>query len=139
MNTVLRGSCLCGTVTYEISEPFLSFVHCHCERCRKATGSAHSTNLRVLADQFTWTSGQEMTVRFDLPATESFATTFCSRCGSPLPRLTPHDGCVVVPAGSLDTEPATRPAGHAFWNSRALWTCGGSQLPRFEEQDPWNR
>ena len=105
MKSVLR-SCLCGVVTYEISEPFLSFVHCHCSRCRKATGSAHATNLRVPAGQFTWTSGQEKSVRFDLPEAQSFATTFCSCCGSPLPHLTRSGRSVIVPAGSLDGEPS---------------------------------
>jgi hypothetical protein len=57
----VSGSCLCGAVTYEVSKLFLSFVHCHCSRCCKATGSAHASNLRVPPDQFSWTSGQEKT------------------------------------------------------------------------------
>ena len=137
MKSVLRGSCLCGVVTYEISEPFLSFVHCHCSRCRKATGSAHATNLRVPAGQFTWTSGQEKSVRFDLPEAQSFATTFCSCCGSPLPHLTRSGRSVIVPAGSLDGEPSERPSCrpqcHAFWDSRSSWSCGESDLPRVAE------
>ena len=36
-----RGSCLCGKVTFEIEGNFEQFFLCHCERCRKDTGSAH--------------------------------------------------------------------------------------------------
>jgi len=38
----ITGSCLCGRVHYEITPPYWGFWYCHCERCRKATGSAHS-------------------------------------------------------------------------------------------------
>src|SRR5215469_10893226 len=130
MKPVLRGTCLCGAVTFQVSEPFLSFVHCHCSRCRKATGSAHASNLRVAPDQFSWISGEENTVRFDLPEAQSFATTFCSRCGSPLPHLTRNGRSVIVPAGSLDTEPTSRPTCHAYWDSRAAWNGCESELPR---------
>src|ERR1041385_7268775 len=85
----LRGSCLCGEVTYEVRAPFLRFAHCHCARCCKATGSAHATNLYVPPGQFSWTSRTDSVVRFDLPSAKSFATTFCGRCGSPPAPPTP--------------------------------------------------
>jgi len=71
-----------------------------------------------------------MTVGFDLPEAQSFATTFCSRCGSPLPHLTRSGRSVIVPAGSLDTEPSSRPECNAYWDSRASWMCGEGELPR---------
>jgi hypothetical protein len=40
----LHGSCLCKSVTYEVSTPFMRFGHCYCSRCRKATGGVRSTN-----------------------------------------------------------------------------------------------
>ena len=40
---LLRGSCLCGAVTYQVQGPFLRFAHCHCPRCCKATGTGHAT------------------------------------------------------------------------------------------------
>src|SRR5215469_14977434 len=130
MKPVLVGSCLCGAVTYQVSEPFLSFIHCHCSRCRKVTGSAHASNIHVRPAQFAWLTGQERTVRFDLAEAQSFATTFCSRCGSPLPHLTRSGRSVIVPAGSLDDEPSTPPECHAYWDSRAVWACAQSELPR---------
>ena len=45
---VLTGSCLCGAVSYEVRGPFTRFGHCHCSRCRKASGSAHSTALYAI-------------------------------------------------------------------------------------------
>ncbi|MGH7898890.1 MAG: GFA family protein [Candidatus Binatia bacterium] len=133
---VLSGSCLCGAVTYEVRPPFLRFAHCHCRRCRKATGSGHASNLYVAPTSFRWTSGAEAAVRFDLPAARSFATTFCKSCGSPLPHHTRSGREVVVPAGSLDGVPDIAPQARIFWESRAGWTCG-DRLPRFAEYPPW--
>ena len=38
------GKCLCGVVQFRISGEFESFFLCHCSRCRKDSGSAHSAN-----------------------------------------------------------------------------------------------
>jgi hypothetical protein len=35
-----QGSCLCGEVRFEIEGEFERFFLCHCEYCRKDTGSA---------------------------------------------------------------------------------------------------
>ena len=44
---MLRGSCLCGTVRYEIRGPVGRVSHCHCAMCRKAHGAAFATYGRV--------------------------------------------------------------------------------------------
>jgi hypothetical protein len=137
-NRTLHGSCLCGAVTYRVDVPFLRFAHCHCSRCRKATGSAHASNLYVAPSQFAWTSGEASLVRFDLPTARSFATTFCRSCGAPLPHHTRSGREMVVPAGSLDEEPGVEPRARIFWASRAAWSCGDEGLPRCDEYtDDW--
>ena len=130
---VLTGSCLCGAVTYRVRAPFLRFAHCHCGRCRKATGTGHASNLYAVPHQFSWSSGQEHVVRFDLPSAQSFATTFCRRCGSPLPHHTRSGREVVIPAGSLDGVPSLQPQVHIFWGSRVPWSCGSGNLPQAVE------
>ena len=134
----LNGSCLCGAVTYQVRSPFLAFAHCHCSRCRKATGSGHATNLYVEPDQFDWASGRDSIVRYDLPSARSFATTFCRHCGSPLPHHTRSGRQVVVPAGSLDQVPEQAPQARIYWDSRAPWSCAGDDVPRYAElPDGW--
>lgn len=55
----LTGSCLCGTVTFEINNQFDHFQLCHCEQCQKTTGSAHASNLFARPEHITWLSGQQ--------------------------------------------------------------------------------
>ena len=130
---VLRGGCLCGTVTYEVESPLLRFAHCHCSRCRRATGSSHASNLYVVPRQFHWTSGEESVRRYDLPSAPSFSTTFCSGCGSPLPHHTRSGLEIVVPAGSLEGKPDLDPQAHIFFESRPGWSCLNRELPQFRE------
>ena len=80
---VLRGSCLCTAVRYELRPPFIRFAHCYCSRCRKATGGVRSTNIAVVPHQFRWVSGEELISRYDLPEARSFARQICKRCNCP--------------------------------------------------------
>jgi len=125
----VHGSCLCGTVTFEIAPPFRIMAHCHCSRCRKATGTGHATNLLVGTDQLRWLSGEETIKRYDLPTAKRFGKWFCGHCGSPLPRVNRNGRNVVVPAGSLDEEPPVQATDHIFWDSRVSWGCPSGGLP----------
>jgi hypothetical protein len=129
----LRGSCLCGAVSFEVSPPFDRMLHCHCSRCRKGTGTGHATNVITAPDRLRWLSGEQAIKRYDLPTAKSFGKWFCSECGSPVPRLTRNGQLFVIPAGSLDTVPPMRPTAHIFWGSKAPWGCDSSGLPTFEE------
>ena len=53
----IAGSCLCGSVQFEIRPPFAAFRYCHCSRCQKASGSAHAANILVPEAQFQWRAG----------------------------------------------------------------------------------
>ncbi len=70
----LSASCLCGAVQYRVRGPWLRFMHCHCSRCRKATGTGHATNLFTNAENFRWTKGESKVHRCELPATTRFPT-----------------------------------------------------------------
>ena len=59
---MLKGSCYCGAVKYEIHGRLLMFVNCHCPDCRKFTGSAFSSVLAVESDGFKVASGQDSLV-----------------------------------------------------------------------------
>lgn len=129
---VFAGSCLCGSVAYEIEGEALRFYHCHCRRCRKATGTGHATNIIMKPAQVTWTAGEELLRNYKVPEAKRFATNFCSNCGSLMPRIAADLSIGVIPAGTLDTDPGIRPEARIFGGSRAAWSCDGSGLPVHE-------
>ena len=128
----LSGSCLCGAVRYTVSGEVQRFYHCHCSRCRKATGSGHATNLMV-EGSLSWHSGAELIRRFKPPQAERFANAFCATCGARVPRVIEPLGVVVIPAGSLDDALDIRPQARIFMASRAAWSCDATALPGFDE------
>jgi len=130
----LTGSCLCGSVQYEVLGEGVTFYHCHCGRCRKASGTGHASNIRVSPDTaIRWTHGEELLKQFKVPDAERYFTCFCSNCGSPMPRVVPQLGAVVIPAGSLDTQPQIQPTARIFWDSATEWSCSGDDLARYPE------
>jgi hypothetical protein len=127
------GSCLCGSVQYEITGEPNRFYHCHCSRCRKASGTGHASNLIVKLGAVRWTAGEELIGGYKVPEAERFGTRFCTQCGSPLPRVNKDAGVAIIPAGSLDSEPPLAPQARIFWDSRASWSCSGDDLPVYPE------
>ena len=134
--STLRGSCLCGAVQFEISGETKRFYHCHCSRCRKATGTGHATNLFIQPGSLVWLRGEELMKLYKVPEAKLFSRQFCTLCGSPLPRQVKDRDIVIAPAGSLDSEPAIRPQARVFWDSRADWSCDGDDIPTYAEYPP---
>ena len=134
--TELKGSCLCGSIHYVVTGLAQRFYHCHCGRCRKATGTGHASNLFVSPKtSITWTKGEALLRCYKLPEAERFYNCFCKQCGSRMPRVIPELDAVLIPAGSLDT-PSPLPAqARIFWDSRAEWSCS-DELPVYSEYPP---
>lgn len=134
--STLKGSCLCGAVQYEASGEAKRFLHCHCARCRKASGTGHATNLFLQPGTLKWLAGEEQLRAFKVPEAKRFTNTFCATCGGRLPRQAQGTDIVLIPAGSLDDESPIAPQARIFGGSRASWSCSGDGLPVFEEYPP---
>jgi len=127
-----KGSCLCGEVTFEIEGEFDSFYLCHCERCRKDTGSAHAANLFSSSARLKWLSGKDQAKTFSLRP-GGHTKSFCMNCGSALPNIQMDGKLLVVPAGSMDSGIHVKPQGHIYYSYKANWDTGLEKVPVFEE------
>jgi len=56
---MIKGSCLCGEVQYQIQQELGPIIYCHCKRCRKSSGSAFVTSTEVLRANFKITQGSD--------------------------------------------------------------------------------
>ena len=134
--TTVKGSCLCGAVQYEVTGKTERFYHCHCQRCRKATGTGHGSNLLISPHtSITWMQGEELLSKYKVPEAKRFFNCFCQTCGGPMPRVVPELDGVLIPAGSLDTPPPVFPQARIFWDSREDWSCA-DELPVYAEYPP---
>lgn len=134
MNTSLKGSCLCGAVTFEITGKISPVGQCHCSKCRKVSGTDGNAVFYTATNNLRWLSGEDQIKIFHVPEGNGWQSTFCSTCGSPTPH-TDNDGKIYfVPAGVLDDDPGFRGyAAHIFVGSKAPWVCIADSAPQFEE------
>lgn len=133
VEAVLSGGCLCGSVRYEAVGVATRFYHCHCQRCRKATGTGHATNLFLQPGTLRFLTGESMIRSYKVPEAVRFANVFCSQCGGRLPRQPSGSDMVMIPAGSLDVEPAMTPQARIFHGSRTAWSCTGDGIAAYAE------
>ncbi len=127
----IPGSCLCGSVKFEVTPPFAAFRYCHCTRCQKASGAAHAANAFLPAMQFKWLAGESLVKRFNLPGAKRFAVAFCTQCGTRVPHKTGEN--MLIPAGLLDGDPGARPENIIYWKSKAAWYVPPLDMPKFDE------
>jgi len=127
------GSCLCGSIRYRITGTPRVFNHCYCSRCRKSSGTGHASNIILKLDDAEWLQGEELLGRFKVPDAERFSTSFCTRCGSQMPRVRKEQGFAVIPAGTLDSDVPIQPTDRIMWGSKADWACDDREIPTWDE------
>ena len=132
---MLRGSCLCGAVRYEVTGSVHDVHHCHCSMCRRSHGTAYSTFARLTASDFRFAAGADhVRVYRSSPQIER---TFCDTCGGRLTiRFDGMPDAVWVSMGTLDDDPGIRAGSHMFVASKAPWEEISDALPQYREYGP---
>ena len=133
MENPISGSCLCGSVAYQLVGPSSQFHWCHCSQCRKVTGSAHVANIFTKPENLKWLKGEDNCKRYDLPGGAFLSNAFCQDCGTRVPWLSRDDQWYIVPAGSLDGDADIAPQDNIFWADRANWYDAGVKATRFDQ------
>ena len=124
------GSCLCGTIRYEIRGELGPIVLCHCAQCRKAQGSAFASNAPVGAASFAIVAGAEALTAYE--SSPGKKRHFCRRCGSPI--ISTRDAVpdvVRVRIGTLDSPIETTPSAHIYVAAKAEWDEIRDGLPQY--------
>jgi hypothetical protein len=117
---VVRGSCQCGGVQFELADEFLSMTFCHCTTCKKLSGGVGTANGRARSEAIRIVAGQELLRTYQ--PDEGSAKTFCSVCGSNLfGGGWPDSEQASVRLSAIDTPFEGRPQKHIFVHSVAPW------------------
>ncbi len=134
MTSVVSGGCCCGAIRYEYMGEVGAAGYCHCEDCRRISGSAFGVSVRVAAKNFRIVRGEPK--GFTKPGESGRAATryFCPDCGSPIytaPAL--HPETVFIKAGSLDDPTLVKPDRQAWTRSRVAWATIAPGLTTYEK------
>lgn len=128
---MIHGSCLCGSVRYEIRGPLGRASNCYCSMCRKAHGAAFGTYARVQRSDFRLLSGEDAIASY--ASTPGVTRTFCRRCGSTLQFVSAdRPASFALALGTLDDDPGVRPEAHIFVGSKAPWVEIADDLPQLK-------
>ncbi|WP_038167225.1 GFA family protein [Verrucomicrobium sp. BvORR106] len=121
------GGCLCGKTRYEAAGSPHDITHCHCEDCRRSSGSAFVTWASFRSADFAFTSGDPKTLEW-----ASRFRGFCPECGTPLTfQAEPGADDVAVTVASLDEPGVVIPADHTWTQDRLPWIHLDDGLPEY--------
>jgi hypothetical protein len=128
----LEGSCLCGAVRFEVTEPFERTNMCHCTNCKKISGGGGTVSGRVSTEAIAILEGRQLLTTYQ--PEEGTAKTFCSVCGSNLfGGGWPDSPSTSVRLSALDSPFDRKPEAHTYVRSVAAWeTLPDDGAPRYE-------
>lgn len=127
------GSCMCGAVQYQIKGEIGTIIQCHCQRCRKANGTAFATNAPIKAAEFKYLQGEALVKKYQSSPTTQ--RCFCGECGTPLIAIKSDTPDLYrLRIGSLDTPLEHAPTQHIFVAYKAEWDNICDELPQYDER-----
>lgn len=133
VENVVRGHCLCGQVAFEYDGPVGKAGYCHCEDCRRCTGSAFNVSLSMERERLRLLSGQPKSFTKHADSGNKVTRYFCPECGSPLYTASPrHPDYVYVKAGILDDPGLVMPVHEKWAISEVPWSRIPPEVQRFE-------
>lgn len=134
--SAFTGGCLCGAVRYSCSAEPMMAGHCHCEDCRRSSGSGHCSHLVVPDNSVRLTGNMSV---YDRPADSGnlISRFFCPTCGAPVcSRNSANPGMTFLRASSLDDLEVFKPQMHVYASRAASWDAPNAGLPAFEKMPP---
>lgn len=128
------GRCLCGAVRFSTDAAPLWICHCHCEMCRRQTGSPLATYVGFPAGAVSWLGREPTRYRSSADVERSF----CPVCGSTIGYHRVHETSLAL--GTFDQPAALlapgTPALHVWTRERIAWFDTIDDWPRHFEFPP---
>ena len=133
--TKITGSCLCGDISYEISQNVGDITHCHCIKCRKAHGAAFSSVAKIEDQNFLLRDESQYLKSYE--SSEGKYRHFCSNCGSQIYAKRDSTGFIILRLGTLNDDSMTgshyQESKHIWLAEKACWYGTNSSLEEHQE------
>ena len=123
-----EGGCLCGRVRYKVHGEPIWAGHCHCESCRRHTGSLVASFAGFDPSRVEWT-GEARAIYHSSPGVRRGC---CARCGTPMSYESDRfPGETHLYLGTLDDPERFQAQFHVFHAERVRWFEIDDDLPRY--------
>ena len=127
-NAINSGHCYCGAVRFEASGDPIWIGHCHCDSCRRASGSVMTTLASFNTDQVEFT-GTLPVSKANHPTDDGVIRSFCGKCGSPV-AYGPNDNVINLQLGLFNDPLQLKPQKHFFYDNKVDWLKADEHLPK---------
>jgi hypothetical protein len=123
------GHCLCGAIRFRMTADPLWVAYCHCQSCRRHTGSVAATFAGFAEQAVSFTEGTPKVFE----SSPQVWRSFCGRCGSPISyRAARFPGEVHFYVGVMDRPEQYVPQAHVHHGEHIPWFETKDDLVRFE-------
>jgi len=130
----IHGSCQCGAVSYELREPPLMVIACHCKECQKLSTSAFSITAVVKTSSVEFKGELKEWSRIAESGNIN-AAKFCPVCGNRIYHFNPKepDKIKLKPSNLSDTS-IIQPTAHIWVSQKQSWFKIPDNVKVFEKQ-----
>lgn len=115
---MIKGSCCCGAVEFELSAKPSMMGTCHCSRCRKAGASAI---VFVRKESLKWIRGRDNVQLYEPTPPYKYGRCFCKTCGSSLGEILSEEDSFPIAANALDGDFGMKNEFHEFVAEKPSW------------------
>ena len=124
---MIKGSCYCGAVKFELLSLPSMMGTCHCSRCRKAGASAIVFTKKA---DLKWLEGKEQVATFHPVAPYKYSRCFCKICGTSLGEILSQEETFPISANAIDTPLPLQNQFHEFVSEKPDWYQICDQAPQ---------
>lgn len=137
MKQTYSGKCLCGGVRFTAAGPPVVVAQCHCEECRRLSGTGHSIGAMFRADAIVL-SGNISEFAYQSAKASTVTKGFCATCGSPIyGRNTQNPDYMTLPLGAMDDAEGLLVEVVIFERDKPLWDQLSDDVAVFANQPDW--
>lgn len=137
MGIEYSGKCLCGQVTYvAVGQPII-VAQCHCEECRRLSGTGHTVGAMFNVNAVSMT-GSLNEFSYSSDKGSKVTKCFCACCGSPIygknTRIPKH---LTLTLGTMDDAIGLDVEVVIFERDKPHWDQLGPEVVFFAAQPEW--
>lgn len=115
---MIKGSCCCGAVRFELLNKPSMMGTCHCSRCRKVGAS---TIVFVKRQDLRWVEGKQHVEVFQHQPPYKYERSFCRLCGTSLGEILSDMDSFPISANAIDSELDINNSFHEFVDEKPSW------------------
>ncbi len=131
-----RGGCSCGRVRFELADHPVWVIACHCNECKKRTGSDYGISVMTASDNVSEFTGETKTFIRTGDSGSDVQYEFCPNCGTTVRwKVASLPGREALAGGAFDDISALRIAGELYADRTSPWVKLECDLHRPEAPD----